>query len=237
MNCSDYQRLLHLNRPGERTAKETKNLLKHLEICSSCEEERNRIVSAEVVISALRTSLPRISGADRLDAEIFSRLAEMEKTGPGKRKVNARKRLMLPALLPAYRFAYGALVVVLITIFVVEYTSIIRDRQLLEAGIACMPSREKMQTAYSISAEAVRKEIGRTALQALCGYTGSGSSEDRIVIPKDKLFTLSDFYQNRGASVPQQEYIPGMTPEILHRLAERLLTKTPITVQFETTGG
>ncbi len=90
MNCHDYQALLRLNRPGERTESEDRLLAAHLEACAGCRREKDLLERVDTGLEFLRGAVPEIREPEKLADSI------MERLGPS------------PAPWPRFRFGWNS---------------------------------------------------------------------------------------------------------------------------------
>ncbi len=236
MNCNECVRLLHLNRTGERTAQETGSMMSHLETCRSCAEEYQSIASMDALYSSLRTTAPKFSGEEEFDAAILSSVYAMDQSTTVKRKFSMQEFLLNVHRRRSVRLAYGLYVIIIFGVFFFEYTSIIRDRQQLEANIAQIPPTERLEASYAIHADDVSELIGKTALNALCNYAGTDVSHNRIILSSDRISSLNDLYQNRDTDISSKQFLPEMTSERLKRVAEHIFKSTTKTFHLEANG-
>ena len=68
MNCKQSDRMLHLNRPGELSAREAELLMSHLKTCGRCALEKVRIEQADILIERVRRTVPLPSNPDQVFA-------------------------------------------------------------------------------------------------------------------------------------------------------------------------
>lgn len=113
MQCKDYQRLLHFNRPGELNESQTKILEEHLKVCETCLEKQREINEADEAITRLKKMQPVLSEPAKLTDAIMSEIdasIQKEKSGLGK---------ILDALLDSLTLYQVRVALSLITIFLV----------------------------------------------------------------------------------------------------------------------
>jgi len=71
MSCKHYQKLLHLNRPGEISPNQRRKLQRHLTRCATCSQEKTKIKKADDDIAAIREIKPELSDPGLLSAGIL----------------------------------------------------------------------------------------------------------------------------------------------------------------------
>lgn len=71
MSCQYYQKLLHLNRPGELSPRLRKKLDRHTASCSSCAAEKFKIEKASDYIAAARETKPELADPGLMTAGIM----------------------------------------------------------------------------------------------------------------------------------------------------------------------
>lgn len=71
MNCKYYQKLLHLNRPGELSPRRQKKLDRHTASCSFCAAEKLKIEKASAYIADVRETKPEPADPGLMTAGIM----------------------------------------------------------------------------------------------------------------------------------------------------------------------
>src|SRR5512135_1283604 len=78
MSCERYRRLIYLDREGERSAEESRELAKHLAGCPDCSALARKVRHAESVISSLRDAAPRLERPEQLTATIMTAIGSRD---------------------------------------------------------------------------------------------------------------------------------------------------------------
>lgn len=88
MKCDDYQKLLHLNRPGELDEPQAKIIEEHLKVCPTCLKKQQEIIKADITIAQLREMKLVLPETVKLTNKIMSQIeASVQKEEKGFNKL------------------------------------------------------------------------------------------------------------------------------------------------------
>ncbi len=123
MSCKNYQKLLHLNRPGEISPRQRRKLEQHLARCGTCSQEKIRIEKADHNITAAREAKPELTDPGLLTAGILRTIRGLQFT--------PRKNRLDFLSLPKIRLALIGISAILIGVFFLqEFVVLYRVSQL-----------------------------------------------------------------------------------------------------------
>jgi predicted anti-sigma-YlaC factor YlaD len=150
MNCRTSRRLMHLDRPGERTERETAELREHLNGCPSCSAEASRLRQLAQVEQRLRTATIPVPELSDVKARVL--LA----TSPPIRRRPVKPR--------ALRIVYAFAVVAVLAWFGVEQWRM-RTSHAALVGRSPRPSTSSLgpQIVYSVDAQEARTLVANGA--------------------------------------------------------------------------
>ncbi len=153
MECADYERLIHLSRPGERNEREEEELARHLRVCGRCAQLHLEMSRTDDYIDGLRSRKPALPHPELLTDRILAAIAPRQGTPSRARAVFE----MLHALLmrPSVRHAYAAAVSVAVALFLYEQVSLVKSLHRLE---------QRME-------ESVRPRVGAAVTYTLDSHT------------------------------------------------------------------
>lgn len=141
MNCGKFQKILHLHREGELSERQAKSLKRHLEDCSDCSAELERISRVEEIIRQVRVSSPRPASPEKLTRHIMNAVAglqgENDRTSP-KRAMEGFSRPALSGLFNFGRLRFGlaAAVALVVGAFFIQESMILSRISRLEGRMA-----------------------------------------------------------------------------------------------------
>lgn len=226
MSCKRYQRWLHLNRPGELSPGQLRNLEKHLENCHSCRQLRERIIASDKTIRSLRESPPLLEQQDRLAENVIKIIRNLpsEHTSPKKTEPN-RAGALIP-LLSGIRLPLAAALILIIAIILFQEFMIVHRLVKLEDKMTRIAQNMETKRTLAADTEIFYKNI-------LTGENRSvflkSANEDWIIIKKsdldDILQTMTESKLIRKAAV--NEWM-RMYPEIQKLLDDSTLNAAEV---------
>jgi len=205
MNCKQFDRLLHLNRPGELSKLEAELLISHLKTCERCALEKQRIEHADELIERARGIVILPSNAEKLIAATMRGV-----------RAAASKPSWSPAIesildffwQPGVRLCAITLVLAAVGTFSYQFLNMFNSIYELEQAVRQGTQRPPMSaTAYSFDSKAVKELTGSKQLQALLPAGQYRLSDDQIVVRHSGIASilsaveLRSFTTNIAASV------------------------------------
>ena len=79
MKCKDFQKLLYLNREGERTPRQEKKLARHLHRCRVCANEKLKIEKINKLTTIARETIPHHSNPQELTNSIMNSIDQLKR--------------------------------------------------------------------------------------------------------------------------------------------------------------
>jgi hypothetical protein len=218
MGCENIQRLLHLNRPGELTARERQELESHLRSCPACAEEWQRIQQYEQQMSAARETPPVPADPQELTARVMSTIEEYPRRRPRfslGTVVETWVRFLESATI---RRTYAAVCLGLVVLFVIQHTLIARQVIDLERRMASgSPASTRSGLSYSIALDRI-PQMGVTQpgeIRHLAGLAGVRLKENRLLLPRS---VLRQWRQKPRAALIARQRLAARIPMEPHRL-------------------
>lgn len=148
MNCRTSRRLMHLDRPGERTERETANLREHLNHCPNCSAEASKIEQAAELEQRLRSAHIPVPDLTGVRTRVLVAISGPE---PG---LTFRPR--------AARFAYALALTAVLAWFGGEQWLIRSSHAaLVERSVHPVPPAAGPQIVYSVDAGEARRLAAR----------------------------------------------------------------------------
>jgi hypothetical protein len=196
MSCKRFQRMLHLNRPGELSENEAEELSQHLKTCPECSEEFRRIQAADRILDLLRAQVPVLAQPDDLVEDVLS--------GIGRSPAEAVRRFNdgLPGWLidlllsPAVRFGTAGLAVFAVGLFMIQEVALLVSVNALEEKIGGRSSRPSGPgIEYSISAPTAGWNADVHRLQKLAMPEWEGRQNGSVVVSQR---TIEQFVSGMG---------------------------------------
>jgi hypothetical protein len=134
MNCKHYQKLLHLNRPGEIPPKQRRKLQRHLGRCTACSQEKIKIEKADEYIAAAREKKPELTDPGLVSAGILHAIRGTQ--------VTSRKNPLDFLSLPKTRLALIGISAILIGVFFLQEFLVLYRVSQLEKMMAQQPGKQ-----------------------------------------------------------------------------------------------
>ena len=184
MNCTESLRLMHLNRPDERSERETRSLLEHLAGCAKCAREARELEALHGMEGRLRRARVPVPDLSDVRSNVLRRIAP-----PASRREGW-------SLIP--RFAYAAAVAGVCAWFIFGQWSIRHSHTDLNRRVLPEPSSAVgPQIVYRVDAEALRSLAGSTP--SLAGTFDPAGGD--IEIPQSTVLRLAERSGSTAASL------------------------------------
>jgi hypothetical protein len=202
MSCRHFQRLLHLNRTGEISAREADELRDHLRLCEKCSLEYRRIQRADEFLDRLRAYSPVPKSPEALTAGILHRV-RAETSLP--RQTDLMSRTLDFFLIPAVRYAAVACIFAVVSTLMIQLIGTLNDVTALERQMATVINHTPAapEPMYMVQSQTLQNIAASTDVKALAGTTSLTMSEGHIEVSgKDAEAILSLYNLGRvSASV------------------------------------
>lgn len=180
MSCERYQRLLHLNRPGEISGQEAEELRQHVRLCERCALELQRIERADRFVNRLTAFSPSPGDPEKLTADIL-RGVRIEATTP--RTVNSFHRFLDFFQVPSVRYSSVAIVLLVATTFMAQLITVLNDISDLERRMTSPARNEAVEATYTMRSKTLREVAQTNQGQTLQGEVSLVVTNDQIDVP------------------------------------------------------
>ncbi len=154
MKCERYRRLIYLDREGERSAEESRELAEHLAGCSECSALAREVRRAEAVISSVRAMAPRLDRPEQLTASVMAVIGTRNDSHMTRRAGEPHGFLEV-LFAPAFRAASAGFAIALLVLLAFEVGTTVVSLSGLERKMAVHTGPV---VAYRIDRETVRTD-------------------------------------------------------------------------------
>lgn len=200
MKCEEAIRLIHLNAEGERSLEEEALLRTHLHGCTACSAEADRVGGAEGILARLRRSTPELAEPERLTQSILRHTAAGSITGDTLTARQAIDALLSAFLHPAIRYAYAALVLFFLGLFVIQQTTMYHSIDALGEKLSRSAPPLGADVRYSVPLRQAQQIFGPSALVPLLATTPAELVDNRISIRKSEIEPWTTVFSSRLAA-------------------------------------
>jgi hypothetical protein len=220
MNCKQFDRLLHLNRPGELSALETELLISHLKTCERCALEKVRIEQADILIERARRTVPFPSNPDQLIAATMRGL-----------RAATSKPWWSPAFEsildffwhPGVRLSAFAFVLVAFGTFSFQFLDMFNSIYELEQSVHQRTLRPPISaTAYSVDPGAVKDLTDSKKLQALLPAGQYRVSDGQIIVRQSDIASILSAVELRSLTTNIAASVLHIEKSKLDRIVENI---------------
>jgi hypothetical protein len=199
MKCKDFQKLLYLNREGERTASQEKKLARHLRRCQVCANEKLKIEKINKLTAMARETIPHHSNPQELTNSIMNSIDQLKRTEQTTLFPAKRTPWFDWLSLPKVRFALVCIVLLMVGVFIYQGTVILHRISALEKKMALQSVKQSPSSAnFIVSKKLLHPGIRRTlenADQMFDMY--ENLPDDKVIIDKNTLRLLLKLLRNR----------------------------------------
>jgi hypothetical protein len=234
-NCATYQRLLHLHREGERSAKETAALNRHLQTCAACAAVAEELRAAEATLAQLRSLRPSPMHAEELTTEILSSMEKRQGVAVIGNFESVLAGISSFMMKPLIRYACAAVIVLTIGLFSYEYYGLLRSMEDLEKQFASVSTAEA-ETTYVLPADQMTMLVPLDTLQMLTGVSEGQTGDGTLRITRSAITSLEDLYQNGRSFRASRSYHHQFSGNEIQELTARLARISAVTIQFDHNG-
>ncbi len=183
MSCRKYKKMLFLDRPGELSPGEQKELQRHLLTCAACTKLQEKIENDKAIIERLRQTAANVPNAPQLTDDILAgiRLQRRATNIPKKHRTDIiSARLTLPRL----RFILTTFVILILAAFLGQEVMILGRISKLEKQLADKPTVQSHDIQESAVLKSFLKNLNQLDLV----------KDDKILVNKKSLETLLKSY-------------------------------------------
>jgi hypothetical protein len=179
MSCERYQRLLQLNREGEITEEELRELRLHVKQCERCAFELQRIERADGFIDRIRVHTPVPAEPERLTANIMRGVRAEPATS---KPVNPIDRVLDFFLLPRVRHASIAVILLMTSTFLIELGGTFNRISDLERHLATPPHNDAVAV-YTVQSKTLQQIATSDRGRPIMDNVALTVTNDRFDIP------------------------------------------------------
>ncbi len=198
MNCAEAKRCITSAREGEMSPEESRRLAGHLRTCPACAAERAAFLKQERALARLRSIVPEMKNPDASLQAILERVRREESRRGGVDAGSILDKLIALFETPRLRYVLAAFVIIMVTGFVIQQVTILRNVSALEARLS-LPDAPRIRAAYVIPRSALdrlnRTREFRTVLERAGADRESGERIDAASLAA--FAGLRDFRETR----------------------------------------
>ncbi len=237
MTCAQYEELLHLYRPGERSPEEDLAVERHLQTCARCAELNRRIERAGSTIKDLRAFTPVSPDLqDALDA-LSARLSG----APGAERHSFLgdwlDRLLTMFDFPSMRYASAFVVTAMVAGYLFQQVRILNDVAALQDRLAAgFEGGPRLEVAYAVkpASDALAAEAGE-ALRSI-------DMSDRLDLARGIVLSRADvenlrlLVMRQAFSVLEDRRVPGLDRRTLDGFMKSAAENLTVMLRIEKKG-
>jgi hypothetical protein len=184
MTCEYYQRLLHLNRPGEISPQEADDLRKHLRLCERCTLELKRIERADGFIGHLAGMPLTPAHPEQLTADVLRRVRADSAIS---RPRNPVDRILDFFLIPVVRYSSVTLVFLIVGTLMAQLFTTMNSISNLEHRMAGPTRAHTTEATYSMRSKTLQDVASSQRAQSLRDNLALTVTNDRIDVSAKKV--------------------------------------------------
>ena len=200
MNCKDYQRLLHLNRTGEISAREAEELRQHLRRCEKCTLEYRRIQRAGELVDRVASFTPTHKSPEKLTAAIM-RSVRAESASP---KHNDTVTQILDFFLqPAVRYGTVVAVLLIISTFMYQLMTTLDAIATVEQQMALISDQTSAvpHSTYTAESKTLEEVAKSKDVRSVAGALPVAVKGSQIEVSATTLESIAPIYDLRAVTV------------------------------------
>lgn len=199
MKCKDFQKLLYLNREGERTPRQEKKLARHLRRCRVCANEKLKIEKINKLTAMARETIPRHSKPQELTNSIMNSIDRLKRAAQTPLSTAKGTRWFDWLSLSKVRFALVCIVLLMVGVFIYQGTVILHRISALEKKMALQSEKQSPSSPnFIVSKKLLRTGMLRVLENADYMYDMYESlPDDKVIIDKKTLHLLLKLLRNR----------------------------------------
>jgi hypothetical protein len=199
MKCKDFQKLLYLNREGERSPGREKKLARHLRRCRVCANEKLKIEKINKLTAVARETIPHHSKPQELTDRIMNSIDQLARSAEIPLSTAKGTPWFDWLWLPKVRFALVCIVLLMVGVFIYQGTVILHRISGLEKKMALQSEKQSPSSANLIVSKKVLRTGMRRALENADRMYDMVENlpDDKIIIDKNTLRLLLKLLRNR----------------------------------------
>ena len=193
MRCKKYQKLLHLNRPGELSERQQMRLTRHLAHCPTCAAAFRRIQNADATLRQLREFKPELKEPENLASEIVQEARGLK----GMMRRNPFENFVVGILdiieAPKVRYAMAGFIILLIASFFIQEFTVLYRISHLEKRVAMQQKNQDSIYDKVLAGAHSLNTFSATSRQELYSdlvQLHQKIDEDWIIVDKKRLASL-----------------------------------------------
>jgi hypothetical protein len=232
MECRKSRTMLYLNRKGELTASEERELEDHLARCTRCANEKAEIERTDLLMHRLVEFAPVASDPEFLTRRIMTRITGVRPASQAHGRETLLDRVLDRVCTPPFRLAASVCLVLVTAFSLGQSFSILNDLHDLEARLISRENEHTVpQVGYSMDIEPMRGTPAGELLDRTEGRKYQGS----IIVTRRSLESLmsSREYSHGAFSRPALSPVEAETVSRLVHYARALARPT---ICFENQG-
>lgn len=199
MKCKDFQKLLHLNREGERSPGQEKKLARHLRHCQVCANEKLKIEKIDKQIASARETIPQHPKPQELTLRIMDSIQQLKRAAQASPREAKRTPWFDWLFQPKVRFALVSIVLLIIGVFIFQGTMILHRISRLEKKMAQQSEKPSPSSLnFIVSKKMLRTGINRALENVDHMYDRyENLPDDKVIIDKKTLRLLLELLINQ----------------------------------------
>jgi hypothetical protein len=207
MRHKTYRKWLHLNRPGELSGRQAKQLARHVRRCDACAKELLEIEKADRLIAMAAGSRPQPANPQLLTGRIMEAIQY-----PSEQPVIQKHAWLEKLYAPKVRFALTGAALVLLVLFIFQSFMVLQRISRLEEKMTVSGQVKTGRSPDTVLVKkATRSYLNRAMEQA--GRMSDNLPDDRVIISKSTLNALLKLLRKR---VPEDSNLIRRLQQELH---------------------
>ncbi len=216
MGCKRYQKLAHLNRPGELSPGQAEALERHLKRCPACAAVRDGVNRMEGLLDAARLETPRTADPAGLAERIAS---AVESTSRGKTGRTIKRVGSIKGILPlidgfsrheAARPVFAVAAVLIAGVFFIQEATVLKRLSRLEKRMAAVSG----EPSFTVRLNELNEWSGARPLKAPVSMRHQAGDEWISVRKKDLEKLLDDYENARRLNGVPADVVQKYRPQI-----------------------
>ena len=231
MNCEEAIRLIHLNAEDELSAAERNDLQGHLHICDRCPAEAQLVRQTDRLLKNLRASTPILARPEDLAESILDSVARDPRPDSDHPRKHALDSLLNVFLRPAIRYAYAALVLFFVALFMVQQADTLRSMEALSAKLSRSHGSLEADIRYGISVDDAQKIVGKAELEPLIAGAPVRISHDRLSVRRSDIEPWTPSFSSRlvtrmfASSETPSERLPDLLLDLQRSISSSFILR------------
>jgi hypothetical protein len=233
MSCEYYHRLLHLNRPGERTKLETDELAHHLRTCEQCAALEQQIAGTDEYVDRLKARQPVVPRPEILTEHIIASVTPRSSVQGGVLD-GIRDFLFMTST----RYAFAASVCLAVSVFMFQYSSLLNSVHLLEERIAeGRRAGPGATVTYTLDRESIRRTGALSLLQPILDPDDYSLENGDITVQKTVVDSYVTRIDTRRLQMLASAYGVSMPAQKMENIVHQLKAAAAVKLRLDVEGG